>query len=580
MDRVKLHTTLKIGIIDSGIDISNKRLMRFVKRGINITDNDEKTISSIDDKIGHGTACIDLITRYLDNSHISIYVYKVFDNERSADIEIFERALEAAFTDDVDILNCSVGTIVPEAQYRLKSYVESLLQRDTIIVSSWNDEGYTTWPANFPGVISVKSGTQTSQSEWGWEDNKRGHVIFRGKKQRVQWKNNKTVFIGGSSFATALCTRNIVEQLIPHRIQKNYASVESLFKNGAAFTHQIDLNPSSIIRWNDFSQKVKYVGLYPFNKEMHAFARFRKDLPYGIGWIADLHRSKNAGRFTNEVLENCNESIFVQKGLPDDPGDIDTIVVGYLDKASELQKTDLLDRTLQYALAHNINAFTFLPPSEEKDWKNKYLSSSLSLDVPRITYTDAIDIIENVPENKAFDTPILGIFGTSSKQGKFTLQLKLRCELEKKRFRIGQIGTEHHSGCFGMDFTFPSGYGAHYSLQIPYDFHIPVLRRVLSEMDKGQYDLIIVGAQSGLINPNPYYYGCIFSELFFTATVPDRTIIIFNRSDSPELLRRTEQYIYSKTGQPVFHKICSEELFDQQCWEETISSVVYDIINS
>jgi len=570
---------LKIGIIDSGIDIHNQRLMQYVKGGINL-ENDDTDISALEDTIGHGTACIDLITRDLNPTFVELYVYKIFINDISTDIKMLERSLNNAIEDNIDILNCSIGTIDPSAQYQLINAIEKAVRKGIIIVAAWNDEDYTTWPANFPGVLSVKSGSQTSQSEWGWEENKRGHVLFRGKKQRVQWKDNKTMFIGGSSFATALCTKTIVDRLISNGISKNYSSIESFLINEAAFRHHVDLKPSPFICWNDFSYKIKKVGLYPFNKENHAFVRFRKDLHYQIGWIADLKRSKNAGHYASEILQNCNDPIFIQKGLPDDPGDIDTMIVGYLDKASELQKNDLLDETLHYALSRNINVFSFLPPNNEQEWISKYSLKSLRLDYPRITLEDAVNIIEKVPENKAFDTPILGIFGTSSNQGKFTLQLDIRYELKKKGFRIGQIGTEHHSGCFGIDFTFPSGYGANYSLHIPFEFHIPVLRRILSEMEKEQYDLIIVGAQSGLMNPNPYYYGCIFSELFFTATVPDRTVLLFNRDDPPELITRTEQYIFSKTGQPVFRKICFEDLTNEKCYSDIISSLVYDIINS
>jgi hypothetical protein len=570
---------LKLGIIDSGIDISNERLMRFVRKGINILDNGTTSVS-IDDTIGHGTACIDLITRSVDDTQIGVYVYKIFDRERSVDVALLENALHSAIQDRVDILNCSIGTIDPGAQYRLQTYIESLLAQETVIVAAWNDEGYTTWPANFPGVISVKGGTQTGQSEWGWEENKKGHVIFRGKKQRGQWKNNKTIFIGGSSFATALCTREIIRQILRNRITKQNVSVESWLKNGAAFRHRIDLKPSSSIRWNDFPGKVKKIGIYPFNKEMHAFIRFRHALHYEIGWIADLKRSRNADRYTDMVMANCSERMQIRNGLPEDPDGIDTIVIGYLDKASELQNTDLLEHTLQYAYTRNVNVFTFLPPRNEDDWYTKFTSASLRLEIPRIAYPDAIDVIEHVQENKALDTPVLGIFGTSSKQGKFTLQLTLRYELEKHGHRIGQIGTEHHSGCFGIDFTFPSGYGAQHSLQIPYDFHIPVLRRVISEMDKGQYELIIVGAQSGLINPDPYYYGCIYSELFLTATVPDRIILIYNSFDPPELISRTEQFVYSKTGQPVFRKICVDELLDRDSNTAIVSTLVSDIIDS
>lgn len=187
-------------------------------------------------------------------------------------------------------------------------------------------------------------------------------------------------------------------------------------------------------------------------------------------------------------------------------------------------------------------------------------------------------MIYEVPEKKAFDTPILGVFGTSSQQGKFTLQLALRYELQKRGFKVGQIGTEHQSGCFGIDFTFPSGYGMEKSITIPLDYHIPILRRVLSEMDKVGYDVIIVGAQSGILNPNPYYYGNIVSEFFFTATIPDRTILIKNNFDDTTFLDRTRNYIYAKTGQKTFEEFLFEEL-KKSDFKSLITKLTEKIIN-
>ncbi len=209
----------------------------------------------------------------------------------------------------------------------------------------------------------------------------------------------------------------------------------------------------------------------------------------------------------------------------------------------------------------------------EAEWKQKFESAGLWLEVPKLTYDSVLNILRNVPEKKAFDTPITGVLGTSSQQGKFTLQLALRYELQRLGFRVGQIGTEHQSGCFGIDFTLPSGYGAQRSLQIPLDFHIPLLRRVISEMDKGQYDVIIVGAQSGLMSPNPYYYGSIFSEHFVTATVPDKVILLTNKDDPEEYIGRTSSFVYSKTGQPVFAKVSSSDLLNSNT-KELVSKLV------
>ena len=57
-------------------------------------------------------------------------------------------------------------------------------------------------------------------------------------------------------------------------------------------------------------------------------------------------------------------------------------------------------------------------------------------------------------------TPIIGVFGTSSKQGKFTLQLKLRELLLKQGYSVGEIGTEPTSQLFGKEYVFPMGYNS------------------------------------------------------------------------------------------------------------------------
>jgi uncharacterized NAD-dependent epimerase/dehydratase family protein len=572
------HTPLRIGIIDSGINTHDEHLMQFVQKGIDV-ETGTTMPAAYHDQIGHGTACADLITRNFTPDEIRLFIYKTFDEEDNIEIEKLKQALHYVLEDEIDILNCSIGTIDPEAKYQLQEVVKLVIQSGIVVVCAWNDEDYTTYPANFDGVISVKSGSQKSQTEWGWERNKKDHFIFRGTKQRVKWKNNSQIFIGGSSFATVLCTRTLTEQLTRKRIPKEQTSIEAFLKSHATFEHEVDLNPSPIIPWNDFYHKMKKVGLYPFYKEMHGFVRFQKELPYEIGWISDFKLSKNSGKFTDQILKNCDESIFVHPGLPDDPQGIDTLILGYLDEAGAAQRKDLLGEALNYALKNQLNVVSFLPPQNEDEWKEKFNSADLWLRIPKITYNGALKILEGVPEKKAFDTPILGVFGTSAQQGKFTVQLALRYELQKRGYRIGQIGTEHQSGCFGMDYTFPSGYGAKNSIQIPLDFHIPILRRVVSEMDKGQYDIIIVGAQSGLMSPNPYYYGCIFSEHFFTATLPDKTILLHNQADPDEFVQRVHHYVWAKTNQPVFQALCFEDIIANDT-EKIVSALVNRLIEA
>lgn len=560
---------LKVGIIDSGIDIENSSLMKYARKTVNIENSRE-----VNDEIGHGTAIADLITRELEPDELELYIYKLFNKELNVDIKDFAKILELAIGDGIHIINCSLGTIDPSAKYELENIIREACDKGIIIISAWNDENYTTWPANFEGVISVKSGNQKSQTEWNWEKNKHSHFIFRGTEQRVRWKDKSQLFIGGSSFAAALCTRQISNEIIKNNLSLNFREIEKYLEDNAVEKIEINLERSPLIHWNKFHTKMKRVGLYPFFKEMHGFVRFRKNLNYEISWIADFSKSKNAAKNTKEILANCNEDIYINNGLPEDHDNVDTLILGYLDKASEAMQKDLLTEALNYALKKNLNVFSFLPPDNFDEWKRSFINNGNWLEVPYINYNYALDVLQKVPEKKAFDTPILGVFGTSSQQGKFTLQLALRYELQKRGFKVAQIGTEHQSGCFGVDFTFPIGYGLEKSVTVPLDFYIPFLRRVISELDNEGYDTIIVGAQSGLLSPNPYYYGNLFSRIFYTGTIPDRSILIYNESDDKTLVDNCSDFIKSISSQNVFYKVSFDEIRN-----EGVNNLATEIVN-
>ena len=96
---------------------------------------------------------------------------------------------------------------------------------------------------------------------------------------------------------------------------------------------------------------------------------------------------------------------------------------------------------------------------------------------------------------------MLGVFGTSSQQGKFTLQLIIRDLLLKAGYSVGQIGSEPHSELFGMDYSFPFGYNQ--SIYVRDDDVILYLNSAIHSLCD-ENDIIIVGSQANTI---PYDYG-------------------------------------------------------------------------
>lgn len=141
--------------------------------------------------------------------------------------------------------------------------------------------------------------------------------------------------------------------------------------------------------------------------------------------------------------------------------------------------------------------------------------------------------------------PVVGIFGTSSRQGKFTLQLKLREILLKQGYNVGQIGTEPSAQLFGIDYCYPMGYNS--SVYITGYDTIRYLNYIENDLCKQCKDIIIVGSQSGTV---PYDFGNISQytipqyELLMGAN-PDCVFLCINPFDEIDYIKRTVNYIES-----------------------------------
>ena len=139
--------------------------------------------------------------------------------------------------------------------------------------------------------------------------------------------------------------------------------------------------------------------------------------------------------------------------------------------------------------------------------------------------------------------PVVAVFGTSSRQGKFSLQLAMRKEFTSLGYTVGQLGTEPQSLLFGFDEAFPCGYGTELSLDE--QTTISYINYLLHKIEAKNPDIIIVGAQSGTIpyamynlrNNSPYQH-----ELLL-ASNPDAVVLCINFFDELEYIKRTITYI-------------------------------------
>lgn len=140
--------------------------------------------------------------------------------------------------------------------------------------------------------------------------------------------------------------------------------------------------------------------------------------------------------------------------------------------------------------------------------------------------------------------PVIGIYGTSSVQGKFTLQLELRKKFLECGYHVGQIGSEPSAQLFGMDFTYPMGFND--SVYINAHKSIQYINACINNLCQKNCD-IITGPQSSVL---PFDIGNIgmfplkqFN--FLMGTQPDAVVLCINPYDESDYIERSICFLES-----------------------------------
>ena len=240
--------------------------------------------------------------------------------------------------------------------------------------------------------------------------------------------------------------------------------------------------------------------------------------------------------------------LIVRKHIKDCLSSCETIILGYLDEISRIKKRDILKEMLELALKFEKNVYSLTPITRDNypQLADEFKRKGLHLGSPIVD----VSVLENITKtfscHEKSQRPIVGVFGTSPQQGKFTTQLALRQGLQKIGYKVGQLGTEHQSALFGFDFTFPNGYDGYQNIRIPMDTHIPLLQSVMVGIEREDPHIIIVGGQSGLI---PYSYAekspgyTLPSLILLMGTLPDAYILVVNSIDELDYIRETMQVL-------------------------------------
>ena len=538
---------VKVAVVDSGVDAAHPKVGP-VAGGVSFTVEADGRIvqgADISDCAGHGTACAGIIRKGAPDAEV--YSVRIFDASLGADGRALVSAIRWAVAHRMDVVNLSLGTTDVTFREAVAEACREAVEAGVILVAAAHNDGRESYPAVLPEAIGVAGGRVYDRYGYFYRSDHAIECVARGDEQRLCWLEGREIMAGGSSFAAPTITAVVALIREAHpgaslpevrrclRANALDGRVEPILSAAAP-------PAGSAVRIGSDYGWIGKAALYPYCKEMHALIRFRDLLRFQIVGVADPVGKGLAGKDAGEAIGIAPVGIRVAPRLEDAFRDADTLILGYVDALGRIRKRDLLRASIRAALDRGLNVFSFLavPADAYGDLHEAARQEGLRIAYPDILWEDVRDSLASQRAGGGVDVPVLGIFGTSAQQGKFTLQLALRRKLMQMGYSVGQIGTEHHAALFGMDLAFPIGYAA--PQRLPLQYYLPYLDcKMQAICQRKRPDIILVGAQSGTI---PYDVHeprtlCMSSLAFLLGAKPDACILVVNSIDADAYIRDT-----------------------------------------
>lgn len=521
---------MKVVIVDSGVNKTHP-IFKNINTNICSMQYQDGYIINADkdnDSFGHGTAISGIISR--NNSDVEITVIGIPDLENGLDENILIGVLNYIYEKEKpDIINLSLGVEICEYYEELYDICKKLTENGTVIISAFSNSGSISYSAAFDNVIGVTTGSSANRiGDFEYIDDTIVNIAAKGGIQRVAWAKPEYIMIGGNSFACAHVTAQAIKFI---RDEKAGSMVEVLQKFKEIAVKQYIIKPFAV---HSSLFSITKAAIFPFNKEMHSLIRYNSLLNFQICEVYDTKYSATVGSTTSHIMKDSSVQNIQIKNIEDiEWNNFDTLILGHTDElTSLLNRHELKNSIINEALKRNKKIYSF-------DDLGQYDNSNIYFPSVQYAPPSRFGMLYRISK------PVLGVFGTSSRQGKFTLQLKLRQMLLEAGYNIGQIGTEPSALLYGMDYVFPMGYNS--SVYIKEYETVRYLNYVLNELCMNKKDIILVGSQSGTVT---YDTGSIKQYnipqySFLIGTQPDAVILCVNPFDEAEYIERTINFIQS-----------------------------------
>lgn len=524
--------SVRIGIIDSGVCCHSVPVESDTGYAISIKNDVVMTEDNWSDDIGHGTAVYYLLRTALRgiSDDIEIVNIKVFSKDKIVEYDDFVRVLEYIYHhDDFDFLNISSGLVYCGDISRMQKICSRFYEKKCIVVAAYDNEGAVSFPAALDNVIGVDCRNQNENFQYvnqGIVD-----VYCKTSFMRVPWLNGEKTLVKGNSFLCPLVTAELVKAKVKGL---SNGIVPKSNKHQFLAGNNIEISP------------LGNSAVFPFNKEIHSIACNEDMLNTRIVSYYSHRLSGQVGKKICDVIKWSDNSKIIQDIDNINWDTFNSIIIGHTDELERIAKRDFKAYIMAEARKRGKRIYSFDPCFE----------NGVNREDVFFPYIDNKDVLKNYGKLFKTNKPILSIIGTSSRQGKFTLQLAIRRSLQKIGYKLGQIGTEPSALLFGMDCVFPCGYNSTVKLSI-YNT-VAVINQMLYYLSQKDVDIIITGSQNAVItyNDNNINNYPLYHQVFLQSINPDAMILCINPYDTMDYVSQTVRAAEALTDGKVIALVC------------------------
>jgi uncharacterized NAD-dependent epimerase/dehydratase family protein len=273
--------------------------------------------------------------------------------------------------------------------------------------------------------------------------------------------------------------------------------------------------------------------------------RFRDLAPFSIVQVMDILGSGQIGRDAGEALNLAPAGLPITNRNFASLDHADGLILGHLDLLMKLRGPEIAEALLVDALRRKLHLYSLDPLDQFPALSREAENCGLVWRSPKLDLHPALIAEAVTAQDLPVDVPVLGVFGTRSRQGKFTTQMELRRQLEHEGYRIGHLATEPQAKLLRGDALFPMGYGTPITLDLRY--WIPYIRlQLLAICQHQRPDMVIVGSQSGSFPRDPHLrsrFLCLNSLHFLYGARPDAVILCVEQEPDAAEAEYTKQTI-------------------------------------